>query len=127
MCGKPFVDTKELPQWIRQIEQKSKSTFLRAIFDDDGTVCKGASDGGGRYIRIVQKSESIINVVSYLLNEIGVPTNETKSYLSPNGNNYFFVTITSKVNLSKFKQLVHFNHPQKKEKLESLLGSYQIA
>ena len=99
---------------------------MRALYDDDGTVALG-KNGGGKSIGIVQKNKKIIDSVKELLKEFSIkPGKIGKKKDLKNGKTYYRLSITGKHDLERFYKEISFDLPRKREKLNFILGSYQI-
>ena len=119
--GLQVGDTKQVPKLIINSNKLIKSTFLRALFDDEGSV-----NVNNHLIRLGISNESVIEVTKNMLKEFGILPTKTIKINGKNGwrDRYDFC-IVSRGDLEIFNKKIGFDHPEKKKKLEFLLKSYK--
>lgn len=115
-----FINTKELQQ-----------EFLRALFDDEGTVGLRIFKKTGeikRSISVSSKSEKFMQEIKQmLLYNFNISSNKLNTYVYKRwGKQYphYTLTITGKENFILFRDLINFEHPLKREKLDFMIQSY---
>ncbi|WKT58715.1 LAGLIDADG family homing endonuclease [Candidatus Nitrosotenuis chungbukensis] len=95
---------------------KSKKTvkifWLRAFFDDEGTV-----DKTNFVVRVKSMNVAGLNQARCLMTTIGVPSRIT----GPNCDDSWYLTV-SRRDLIKFQKMIGFNHSEKKLLLEKILN-----
>jgi intein/homing endonuclease len=96
-----------IPYEVLNASKDVRVNWLRAFFDDEGTVEKSR-------LRIRIKSVNLkgLEQVKAMLEELGICCTLT----GPNCDKTWFLSISGK-NVLKFAEIVSFNHPLKKEKL----------
>jgi len=97
----------ELPNFIFKMSEKSKCYFLRALFDDEGTV-----NIKEKRIVIGLKPKKPIEGIRNLL--ISLKFHPTKLYKS---GNILKISLQKKRDIILFNKIIGFKHPLKKEKL----------
>jgi len=102
----------QLPPFIFDCSQKEKCKFLRALFDDEGSVL--VKD---KKIQFVLKPKEPFNDIRRLF--ISLDIKLSKSHVRKDGVRKF--VLASKDSVKKFKQLIGFKHPTKREKLNDIL------
>ena len=126
----------DVPKWIKDGGPEVKNTFLRALFDDEGSVdvC-----GKWRSIKfsmgkLESSSESLykfLNSIRDMLNDFGIDTQPVRirRRYQVEGENKLMIGfwITGKHNLKLFAQKIGFRHPEKQRKLIETLGTFKHA
>lgn len=97
---------------ILKSEKTVKTFWLRAFFDDEGTV-----DKTNFVVRVKSMNIAGLNQARYLMNTIGVPSRIT----GPNCDDSWYLTV-SRRDLMKFRKMIGFNHPEKKLLLDKILN-----
>jgi hypothetical protein len=94
-----FVKEKieNLLEYILLAPRDEKISFLRAFFDDEGTITFRKNI---KAVRGYQHSIRILKIVGKLLNDVGI---KNTIY-----NNYYEVSISRKENLIKFQKFINF-------------------
>ncbi len=121
---------KELLQSVAYMEKILQRAFLRAFFDDEGSVY---FIGNRRAVRGYQHDEKILRLIQKLLKDFGVESNVDVTYNE--------ITITRKENIDRFAQEINFTAGvcvnglrknsiwkqslEKREILKKALASYQ--
>ena len=129
--GKYKSERIEIPSLIRK-NLKAKVNFIRALFDDEGSVSLRIHKKTGetkRDIHIALKSKKMIFQLKEVLEkEFGIKCNKigkderkrkNKKYVT------WVLRITGYENIKKFKEKIGFTHPQKNKILKNLLLSYK--
>ncbi len=116
--GKKVTQSFDIPDWIKKGDEKIKSAFLRALFDDDGSVNSGSIV---EYInskrKNLRKEHGVyMNSVAKLLSDLGV-TNHYVRYVERGDNFSAYVRITNLRYLELFQNKVGFCHKKRKERL----------
>lgn len=97
---------------ILRAKKSVKIFWLRAFFDDEGTV-----DWTNSVVRIKSMNRSGLNQASCLMDMIGVKARIT----GPNCDNSWYLTVPRR-NLIKFQKTIGFNHPEKRLLLDKILN-----
>jgi hypothetical protein len=98
---------------ILQSKKRAKSFWLRAFFDDEGTVDKTKF-----VVRVKSMNKTGLNQARSLMDTIGLPSRIT----GPNCDDSWYLTV-SRRDLKKFKKEIGFNHPGKKLWLDKILNN----
>jgi hypothetical protein len=126
--GQQVKGLKHVPKIIFEVDNNSKASFLRALFDDEGYV-----NVKSYVISIEMAGKKLVEDIKILLKELGISTGRTatikRNYIGwrtkyQNKIKYQFY-ISGKLNLKQFSELINFNHPKKKEKLRILIQKYR--
>lgn len=96
---------------ILQSKKITKSFWLRAFFDDEGTV-----DKTNFVVRVKSMNNEGLSQAKELMDSIGVTTRIT----GPNCDDSWYLTV-SRRDLIKFQKEIGFNHPKKKLLLDKIL------
>ncbi len=104
----------EVPKQIFASAKVAKAAYVRALFDDDGTI-------GKREIRLISINERALNQLRVLLHEMF----NIHSYVYPrcDGGGYH-LSIYGKENMKRFANAISFSSGLKRKKLRSLLDTY---
>ena len=97
---------------ILKSEKIVKTFWLRAFFDDEGTV-----DWTNFVVRVKSMNRVGLNQVRCLMNTIGVSSRIT----GPNCDDSWYLTV-SRRDLMKFRKTIGFGHPEKKLLLDKILN-----
>jgi hypothetical protein len=89
-----------------------KVFWLRAFFDDEGTV-----DRTNFVVRVKSMNKLGLHQARHLMNTVGI----TSRITGPNCDDSWYLTV-SRRNLSKFQKTVGFGHPEKKLLLRKILS-----
>ncbi len=131
--GNKIKQKLQVPQWIKNGSKELKAAFLRALFDDEGSV---KFDGYDRSIHFrLSKNDSLliqhkefIKVIQSLLFDLGVETTDLHEYKGKNGVNGKTInvgfSIHGRVNLKFFLDEIGFKHPRKMKTLICGIESY---
>jgi len=120
LFGPQIKESKHIPKLILNGDEEIKSIFLRAIFDDEGSVIISKYT-----ISFTITNKKIAEDVKELLRGFGIRPNKTfKMVAAGNQKSKYKFTITGKKDFQAFKNFVKFDHPAKKRKLEKMLERY---
>lgn len=100
---------------ILESEKIVKIFWLRAFFDDEGTV-----DRTNFVVRVKSMNIAGLNQARYLMTAVDVPSRIT----GPNCDDSWYLTV-SRRDLMRFKKTIGFNHPEKKLLLDNILNEYK--
>ena len=120
--GKKVIQTFDVPQWIKDSDYKIKSEFLRALFDDDGSVEKhGMITFTNSKRKILRKYHDIyINSILSLLKDFEI--NGQARFVDRGDDNFKAdIRITNLNNLEKFNKMIGFNQKKRHSRLEEIL------
>ena len=119
----------EYPEFLSDIEYKRE--FLKAIFDDEGSVglrIFKKTNELKRNLTIASKSEKFLNDLKTILEkDFDIISNRIIYYTKRLGEKQFttyYLSITGKENFIKFRNKINFYHPEKREKLNLMIKSY---
>jgi len=118
--GKQRKKFKHIPEVILHSDKKSKSLFLRALFDDEGSVIIAPYT-----ISFKMANKRIIYTIKEMLAQFGIKTGKTikiKGTQTRRARYQFY--ICGKTNLERFNSEICFDNPKQKEKLNLLLKKY---
>ncbi len=108
-----------IPKYIFHCKKSIIKSFLRGCFDGDGSVAYTPWQGF-RIINYATSSERMAEGITKLLSYFDI-----KGSLTKNLNNVYYVNITGRKNIEKFRDEIGFNHPKRSEKLEFVVDSYK--
>jgi len=118
--GRQRKEFKHIPEIILHSDKNSKSLFLRALFDDEGSV-----NISPYTISFKMASKKIIGLIKELLMQFDIKTSKTikiKGTQTQRDRYQFY--ISGKANLERFNSEIGFDNPMQKEKLNILLKKY---
>ena len=125
--GSKVHQSFQVPQWIKDGEEKVKVNFLAAIFDDEGYFrdSRGCKQIVLKFSKTKRLEDSLVNFlkeISQLLNELGIKASDIKKdQEKSNSTGEIIVSkriwITGKTNFIRFKEKIPISHPIKKRKL----------
>nr|WP_326838256.1 LAGLIDADG family homing endonuclease [Halobellus salinus] len=98
--AKPSSASASVPDHIRQTDHERVCAFLRGLFSTDGTLTKG------RYPRLYNASEELVEGTLQLLLGVGIPA--TKWEWENDDREYFSVAPTDSVGLERFASAVGY-------------------
>jgi DNA-binding transcriptional regulator WhiA len=101
-----------IPNEILKGLPKCRKAYLRAFFDDEGSVTQP------RKIKLYSKNAFGIKQIRKMLLEFGIESNIYK----PTKRNVFELDIGNKKSIFNFAKNIGFNHPQKREKLKIIVN-----
>lgn len=126
----------DVPEWIKNGENRIKTTFIRALFDDEGSVISKfnkSSKGTSRTIRLgMAKNEKFLTdhlkfleSVRTILMNLGIESLKIhKSARTRNGILIEF-SVSRFENLNKFLEIISFTSEEKRQKLINCLESFK--
>lgn len=97
---------------ILKSEKRVKAFWLRAFFDDEGTV-----DWTNFRVRVKSMNRTGLNQARHLMHSIGV----TSRITGANCDRSWYLTV-SRRDLMKFRKTIGFGHPEKKLLLDKILN-----
>jgi hypothetical protein len=119
----------KVPEFVDNIELQKE--FIKAIFDDEGTVALRVFKKTReikRNVTIASKSKKLLEDIKKIMQDsFGIYSNRIIKYTKICADKRFttyYLSITGKENFVKFRDLINFDHPNKKLKLNVLIGSY---
>ncbi len=125
--GSNVLQKTEVPNWIMEGNDKIKSAFLGALFDDDGGFraddCKQICFKLSKDSSLSNELEVFLEQIMSLLNDLKIETSGIRNdrvYVRPSDKRNMTSLrfwITGRKNFSFFQKNVNILHPEKKEKL----------
>lgn len=108
---------KEVPQCILESNPKAIAAFLRGLFSGDRSIDVPTTSGS---IEWTTASEKLCTQVQFLLKGFGIScTKRSKFVKAYPDKTYYRLSITGGIpNHTKFKNIIGFSHPEKRERLE---------
>ncbi len=120
------------PDWIKNGNLKIKRNFLKALFDDEGTVNilkKEIVFGATKNISFEKNLNNYLNSIKRMLLSLGIKgvtiTDAGFNYGKNGKTINKQLRICGQDSFKEFMKKVNFNSPKKRKKLEILLKSYQ--
>ncbi len=104
-----FTNPFKIPPQIFQSSEDCKTSFLQALFDDEGTVSTG--------LVISMSNQRIIEEIKELVESIGVRTNNINSKQNKPWKDNFSLAIKREA-IKEFKEKIGFCHPEKIRNLD---------
>ena len=127
------ADEHDVPEWIKNSSHSVKESYLKALFDDEGTVycgirkCKNRSSYITKSIQMTTTSKKLAFGIRDLLIELKMrPYFTIGKYKINDGEDfapYFTIGLTNNESILKFNEMINFDHPIKKEKLISMINN----
>jgi len=121
----------EIPIWVKNGSKKTKSSFLRALFDDEGSVKFKGYDRSIQF-RLFKKKElyrlhkKFFEDLCMLLLDIGIePTKLRRIKTKDDSSIGIGFLISNNQNLKIFLKKINFTHPRKKQILEKAVKTYK--
>lgn len=103
-------DRMMFPEFIHELDEKCKCSFLRALFDDEGCV-----PGNRKKIQIGMKPIANIMDIKKLLDSLGIYVKRIEKYRLNR------LTLAKSDSIITFYKKIGFKHPKKKSKLEKII------
>lgn len=112
-------------------DNKIKSSFLRGIFDSEGTVIASRLNRlrfATRKVRLYSTNKNLLFLVRKLLKVFGI---ESGLYLQPKDRSHigkkrvYSIQISNKKNLEVYLKYIGFNISRKQNNLRKIIGSYK--
>ncbi len=108
-----FENGRKVPEIIKVSDRDIQCAFLRAVFDDEGTIHHKVN-----HIRVKMKYPMFLTDVMDMLNKLGIQTSKLAIDKSKRfGRPLYYFVIYGKNNMILFHQLIDFTHPRKKQRL----------
>ena len=101
----------DIPLFIFQMSKKAKARFLRAIFDDEGSV----SENNKNITFSLKPIKPLKNIVK-LLNEFNIRTGSIHT-----GNDVSRFGIAEQNSILNFQKFISFEHPKKIKRLDNII------
>lgn len=129
--SKIFQETK-VPSWILNGSKLVKSSFLAALFDDEGSFRKDASKQitfkAAKEISRRGQLKQYLEQLTKMLSELGVKTSEIKKdQIKKRRDDAEIVSlrfwITGRVNFLAFKEIIPLRHPDKLRNLNEMASA----
>ncbi|MDI6798543.1 MAG: LAGLIDADG family homing endonuclease [Candidatus Aenigmarchaeota archaeon] len=114
-------EVKCIPPHLLKSNEECKALFLRALFDDEGSVSIPKHT-----IEFVMANKIVVEDVKKMLKEFGIRPGKTgrRKEKEHHKIKYRFL-ITGSQDLKCFYEKINFDHPDKKERLRILIRSYK--
>lgn len=112
-----------VPRLIKDCSEEIKGAYLRAVFDDEGTISKHYGQ-----IRLKMKYKSYIQDIKQLIESLNIECSKiarekiNEKYMS----GCYYFTISGQYNLKAFDDNIGFDHPQKSEKLKTVISKIKF-
>jgi DNA-binding MarR family transcriptional regulator len=128
--GNKIMQPFSVPQWILNGSTEIKKSFIRALFDDEGTIKKREIlikfSKNERYIDSLQK---FMEQIRQILEDLGIEVTsigKENIVIGKNGRTIQLVLgIHGYKNFMRFLKEIKFNHKQKQKKLEEMINNYK--
>ncbi len=119
--GKKVTQVFDVPDWIKRSNPKTKSEFLKALFDDDGSVEIGnmLTFTNSKRKKLIKYHEIYINSICNLLQEFGI--NTQIRFRDQDDNFKADIRITNLRNLEKFEENIGFTQKRRRSRLKYIL------
>jgi len=133
LVGAPFGNKMQqklqIPLWIKRGNKKIKSSFLRALFDDESSVKFRRYDRSIQFAlfkekRFLRQHKIFMKELCELLLELQIMPSKLRIIKTKNSIGIRF-TISGYHNLISFLNLINFSHPFKRQKLENSIKTYK--
>ncbi len=113
-------EKKHLPEIIFNSDKKIQTAFLRAMYDDEGSVSITSN-----CILFKMTSKSVVEGCKELLKNFSINPGEIKFNDNNSGKRIYYFYLSGKPDLEKFQKYVNFEHSEKLRQLTKLLASYK--
>lgn len=122
LLGKMSGHFKHVPEIILNSDKTCRKLFLRALFDDEGSVRVKEHK-----IEIKMANESIIKTIKEMLSEFDIKVGRIsrRKYKKPWRDQFRFI-ISGRRNIENYYREIGFDHRKKKEKLRISLQNYEM-
>jgi len=134
LCGFPKGQKVEeiitIPNWIKNGSNEIKIAFVRALYDDEGTVINSkrnfiVSFGMNKKKSLLESHRLFMEEIRKILISLEINPNEIFERKQPGDCAQLGFHIYRRYNLIKFSQIVGFTDRNKQEKLLNAIGSYK--
>lgn len=106
-----FENGRKIPEIIKSSDKEVKAAFLRAVFDDEGTIHKNLNQ-----IRVKMKHRKFLEDVISMLKDFDIKISKISIDRSKRfGGDLHYFCIYNRENLGIFKDQIGFTHPRKKQ------------
>lgn len=125
--GNKITSKMEIPKWVKNGNKEIKSAFIRALFDDEGSVASTAVIrlSLSKRIDMVDNLRQFFTDLKMILEELGIKKiriSEQKGERGKNGKTVEnTITICGLSNCKIFSEFIKFDHPMKMKRLLELL------
>ncbi len=130
--GNKTTNEFSIPKWILNGIPSTKKAFIRALYDDEGTIKVKSKEILIKFSKEESKIRSLyvfLNQLKTLLEEFNIEVTSIRRENIVKGKNgktiQLILGIHGIINFKKFKKEINFNHPKKKRDLSKLINSYQ--
>lgn len=113
-----------VPELIYKSDFEIKKNFLIGFFDGDGACNKTREGKFTPIVSVSQSSKGILEDLDQILREGGLFFNIYKKFRDKY--EWYTLETKDKKNIRKFKETFGFYHPIKKERLDSLVKSFNV-
>ncbi len=116
-----------IPNKIKNANKSIQREYLRALYDDEGSVALRIfkkTKEWKRGITISSNSFRLIKEIKELLKKFNITSNKIIKN-SPNDNCYI-LAISGKENILKFKENINFKHPTKFKRLNLMIKTFTV-
>ncbi len=131
--GNKIITETEIPRWIKKGNKKKKTSFIQAIFDDEGHVGKkdrAVSMCFSKNISLRRNLEEVLCDIRVLLEGFGIKRStirEGQYYEGKNGKTMNLkLTFYGYQNLKTFQRSIGFTHPKKQKRLDKWVKNIQV-
>lgn len=134
LAGSPFgnkiTQSFLIPNWIMQGSKEIKTAFIKALFDDEGTIKTNKEllikfSKNKKYINSLQK---FTKQIKKLLEDLGIEVTSIRKgniWYGKNGHTIQLILgLHGYKNFVKFHKDIGFNHKQKQKKLKIMINNY---
>ena len=128
--GSKIYQSTKIPEWIYSGNEKIKSAFLGAIFDDEGNFRDSKNSRqivfkAAKLKDLKEELEQYLLQIIQMLNDLGIKTSEIKHdqiKRRKDGSEIISLRfwITGKENFKRFQQKIMLLHPEKIKKLSNM-------
>jgi len=124
--GRKTVKEMYVPDWIRKGSDEIKTSFIRALFDDEGSVVIGKlqrfiSISMYKDVELIQNHIDFLNEIRQILTELGIKPTKLVYKKDYKNTKEFGFRILSFESLSGFMKTINFTHLLKHKKLIEVL------
>ena len=129
--GNKILQSFFIPQWILSGSKEIKKSFIRALFDDEGTVkvsCREILIKFSKNEKYIDSLQKFMEQISQLLEDLDIEVTSIRKeniVIGKNGRTLQLVLgIHGYKNFIKFSKEIVFVHEQKQRSLERMIDSY---
>ncbi len=113
-----FTNPTKLPNIIWKTNKKNQAEFLKALYDDEGTISPN--------LYICMKSKNLMNEVKTLIESFGIESSKLGKKVDSNGNQCWQLKVL-KGSYQRFYKKLGFYHPNKKKNLNITLKIQELS